>query len=246
MKMNANPYKRTYLISEDEYLMRGVAKPADHQVRLNAIALQDERNVHAADKVDVDEDDGHVLVVTKEKDCVAHTAEDDKTKMIVQQLRRHDERNLRVAPKDPTEEEEKEEDEKLRWENVPLDTARWDVLPQNIRTRAQLLITLVHRHAKVNRQQEFQHHTRAVSGSNIFDLVRWAVISVRAKKAKTPTGWSEFVHSLSINKTIPRTILSQHTLDEIEEIEQGRLPGKRAKLVVVKAPFFETLFPKDA
>ena len=172
--MNANPYKRMYLISEDEYLMRDkLPSPADQQVRLNAIALQDERNVHAADKVDIDEDEGHVVVVTKTKEDDVGDGKDDKTKMIARQLRRHDERNLRAAPKDekdPTE-DEKEEDEKLRWENVPLDTARWDVLPQNIRTRAQLLITLVHRFAKVNRQQEFQHHTRAVSGSNIFNLV---------------------------------------------------------------------------
>ena len=62
--MNANPYKRMYLISEDEYLMRAKPQPADQQVRLNAIALQDERNVHAADKVDIDEDEGHVVVVT--------------------------------------------------------------------------------------------------------------------------------------------------------------------------------------
>ena len=239
--MNANPYKRMYLISEDEYLMRGDKPPADQQVRLNAIALQDERNVHAAGKVDIDEDEGHVVVVTKTKE----DGEDDKTKMIAQQLRRHDERNLHAAPKDEREptDEEREEDEKLRWESVPLDTARWDTLPQNIRTRAQLLITLVHRFAKVNRQQEFQHHTRAVSGSNIFDLVRWAVIAIRGRRAKPPNGWSEFVHFLSRNKAIPRTILSQYTLDEIQEIEQGRLPGKRAKLVVVKSTFFETLFP---
>ena len=133
--------------------------------------------------------------------------------MIARQIKRHDERNLRAAPKDEKvpNEEDKEEDEKMRWENVPLDTARWDVLPQNIRTRAQLLITLVHRFAKVNRQQEFQHHTRAISGSNIFDLVRWAVIATRAKKSKAPTGWSEFVHFLAINKAIPRTILSKYT-----------------------------------
>ena len=101
--------------------------PADQQVRLNAIALQDERNVHAADKVDIDEDEGHVVVATKTTTSKedAGDGEDDKAKMIARQLRRHDERNLRAAPKnekDPTE-EEKEEDEKLRWENVLLDTA---------------------------------------------------------------------------------------------------------------------------
>ena len=140
--MNANPHKRMYLISEDEYLMRAKPQPADQQVRLNAIALQDERNVHAADKVDIDEDEGHVLVVTKtkenEKECIGPEcdADDDKTKMIARQIKRHDERNLRAAPKDEKEpnEEDKEEDEKMRWENVPLDTAYWDVLPQNIRT----------------------------------------------------------------------------------------------------------------
>ena len=58
-----------------------------------------------------------------------------------------------------------------------------------------------------------------------------------------PTGFSEFVHFLAINKAIPRTILSKYTLDEIEEDEQGRESGKRAKLVLVKEPFFETLFP---
>ena len=63
--MNANPYKRMYLISEDEYLMRAKPQPADQQVRLNAIALQDERNVHAADKVDIDEDDGRVSCINK-------------------------------------------------------------------------------------------------------------------------------------------------------------------------------------
>ena len=73
--MNANPYKCTYLISEDEYLMRAKPQPADQQVRLKVIALQDERNVHAADKVDIDEDDGHVLVAStktkeNEKECV--------------------------------------------------------------------------------------------------------------------------------------------------------------------------------
>ena len=76
--MNANPYKRMYLISEDEYLMRGGRNP-EQQARLNAILLQDEKNVHAAEKLETDDDDGHVIVTKaakKDPPCIG----DDCTK----------------------------------------------------------------------------------------------------------------------------------------------------------------------
>jgi hypothetical protein len=48
---------------------------------------------------------------------------------------------------------------------------------------------------------------------------------------------------LTINRAIPRSILSKYTLEEIERAEEGGKP-KRAKLAVVISPFFESLFPK--
>ena len=45
-----------YLVSEDEYIAMG--KHPEQQQRLNAIALQDEHNVHTADKQEVS-DEGH-------------------------------------------------------------------------------------------------------------------------------------------------------------------------------------------
>jgi hypothetical protein len=238
---NNNPYKRMYLVSEDEYVMMG--KHPDQQARLNAIALQDERNVHYADKVD-DDDNGQLVVATTTKHgedaCIgSDCAKDEANKLIARQLKFHDEKHMHVA-KDVAKEEKEIEDETLKWTNVPLDTARWDVLPQNIRTRAHLLITLVHRYAKVTNQQEFQHNTKAISGSNVFDLVRWALMPVRGRNRKAPIGWSEFLHFLTINKAIPRSILSKHTLEEIEQAEEQK--PKRAKLAIVTSPFFKTLF----
>ena len=183
--------------------------------------------MHAAEKLETDDDDGHVIVTKAEDstpcigdDCVKG---DETNKLPARQIQAHDETYLREATKvKNTDDDDIEEEKKMRWENVPLETARWDALPPNVKTRAHLLVTLVHHHAKVNNQQEFQHNTRAVSGSNIFDLVRWAVSFTRAKTARPPIGWSEFVHFLSINEAIPRSILSKYTLEEIENIEQDR------------------------
>jgi hypothetical protein len=192
---NVNPYKRMYLVSEHEY-MTGSKQQQQHpeqQARLNAIALQDEKNVRYADKLDYDEDDGHLIVAatSQNKQLAAANIEgtgDESNKLTARQIKFHDEKYMRVAKDVSKEETEEDEDQKLKWTNIPLDTFRWDVLPPNIRTRAHLLITLVHRYAKVNSQQKFQHHTKAVSGSNVFDLVRWAVISTRGRTAKAPFG----------------------------------------------------------
>ena len=249
--MNANPYKRMYLISEDEYLMRAVRTP-EQQARLNSILLQVKKNVHAAEKLETDDDDGHVIVTKAKKiedstPCIGDDCAkgDETNKLLARQIQAHDEKYLREATKVKNTDDDDIEEKKMRWENIPIETARWEALPSNIRTRAHLLITLVHQYAKVNSQQEFQHNTRAVSGSNIFDLVRWAVTGTRAKSARKPTGWCEFLHFLSINKAIPRSILSKYTLEEIEAIEQNRGTGKRAQIPVVTSSFFESLYPKD-
>ena len=118
-----------------------------------------------------------------------------------------------------------------------MDTAKWDVLAKNYQVQARLLYTLVSKYAKINDRQEFEKS----SSSNIFELGQWAVRPTRAKTTKAPIGWSEFLHFLSINKTIPRSILSKYTLDEIEQLNKSII--KKVKLTVPLPPFFETLFP---
>ena len=123
-----------------------------------------------------------------------------------------------------------------------MESFQWNALPHNVCTKARLLITLVHKYAKVTETQEFQHQSRLVAGSNIFDIVYYAVNPLRPKSSKPPLGWNEFLYFLSINKSIPRSILSNYTKVEIDDLENSRI--KKQKLSVPIPPFFETLFPK--
>ena len=66
----------------------------------------------------------------------------------------------------------------------------------------------------------------------------------RAKGVKAPQRWSAFLQFVSINKTIPRSVLSRITIRELDQFDNYRV--KKAKLSVPIPPFFETLFPDTA
>ena len=104
-----------------------------------------------------------------------------------------------------------------------------------------LLMQYVNKYASVSDQQEFVHRQKVLSGSNIFDLVYWAIKLTRAKNASPPHGWSEFLHFLSINKAIPKSILSKLTIVELENYNASKI--KSQKLSIEPPSTFETLFP---
>ena len=85
------------------------------------------------------------------------------------------------------------------------------------------MITLVQKYAKVTDAQEFQHQSRPIAGSNIFDIVYYAVHATRSKGSKPPIGWNEFLYFLSINKSIPRSILSRFTQVKVEDLEKTKI-----------------------
>ena len=60
---------------------------------------------------------------------------------------------------------------------------------------------------------------------------------MRAKHARPPAGWEHFLPFLSINKSIPRTLMSSLTADDINKYED-------AKIVPVKIPTvrYKTLY----
>ena len=185
--------------------------------------MQDEHNMQVADKQEVS-DEGHALQERK--------------------LEFHDEKHLHKAPKAFTTDKKDDAEETIRWDTVPLDSYQWNVLPANVHTKASLLITLVHKYAKVTDAQEFQHQSRPVAGSNIFDIVYFAVNPSRSHKtSRPPIGWNEFLYFLSINKSIPRSILNKFTQVEVEDLEKTRI--KKQKLSVPTPPFFASLFDKQ-
>ena len=131
-----------------------------------------------------------------------------------------------------------------------IDSFQFSVLPPNVRSKAHLLMTYVFKFGKVTRDNAFAINKDAqpISGSNVFDLVNWAEKLTGGKTARAPKGWEEFVQFLSINKAVPQTILSPHTLDDIEDFESGRI--KRVKVPAIKIISvlnqpFESLFSSD-
>jgi hypothetical protein len=205
-----NPYKKMYLVSEDEYMMTILGKQ--------------QQNID--EKV--------------EQQC--STIQEAETTLQKQNAAFHDEKYLHKAPLDNADDDKQTN---IKWENVPLETYTWDALPSSVRTKARLLITLVKQHAIITEQQEFQQscNIRPVSGSNIFDIIQYAVNTKRTVKSSknVPKGWNEFLTFLSINKVIPRSILSAQTLKEIAQLDNSKI--KKSKLTVLRSPFFETLFP---
>ena len=214
-----------YLINEDEYLMMG--KHPEQQARLNAIALQDERRVHPADKlVKYDEEEKSPLDLEKT--------------VLERKLNVYDEKHLHMAPI-VNSKPDRDEEEKVKWEDVHLEEDRWMQLPLAIRMKARLLMQYVNKYAGVTDQQEFVHRHKVLSNSNIFDLIYWAVKLTRARNATPPVGWNEFLNFLTINKAIPKSILSKFTINEIEQYNAGRIVS--SKLSIEPPSIFETLFP---
>jgi hypothetical protein len=214
-----------YLVSEDEYIMMG--KHPEQQARLNAIALQDERKVHVADKlVSPDEDPKTKLDIEKQ--------------IFERKLDFHDEKYLHRAPLVALNKDDDDE-EKIKWEDVHLEEGKWALLPVALRMKARLLMQFVNKYAGVSDQQEFVHRQKILSGSNIFDLVHWAIKLTRTKNASPPHGWSEFLHFLSINKAIPKSIFSKFTIMELDNYNASKI--KSEKLNIEPPSVFETLFP---
>ena len=123
-----------------------------------------------------------------------------------------------------------------------IDSYQFNVMPPNVRSKAHLLMTLVHQHGNVTKDNEFAITKDAapVSGSNVFDLVNWAEKLTRGKKARPPHGWEQFVRFLSINKAIPRTILSNHTIEDIRNYESGKI--KPVKVPAAHTTYFNKPF----
>ena len=212
--MNSSPYKRMYLVSEDEFatLNKQVnVNAADVILKHNAVKTQNEEKLVSAPVTGYEEDDNQERVMKERR------------------LQFHDDKHMHEAPKHNA----LDNDDDINWTNVPLDTYKWDILSKNIRAKARLLIMLVSKHANINDRQEFEHHV----GTNIYDLVQLAVKSVKGKKAKSPFGWKICLHFLCINKYIPRSVLSKLTLVEIDKLSLNKI--KKSKLEV---PFFESLF----
>ena len=224
MSLQQQPsYRKMYLVSEEEYRARFALTP-EQQARLNAIALRDEQVIYQGAKASQPPAFGPKL--TTDADVLgAVTAEPPETLW--------DERKMRMAREVGPAPEDLVGDERLG-ERIR-DVFDVDVLPPNIRNRARLLVTLVQKYAgpgagiKSDREFQASSESRPVAGSNVHDLVVWAVKDVRRKGRAPPRGWEEFLEFLNKHKAIPRTILSNTTMEELDRV--GARKVKRQSLL---------------
>ena len=206
-----NPYKRMNLISEDEYHMMHSKQPTP--VTAATADQQAKLNNIAAQDVK------NLRVVPIEQDLTTATEQ------------HNDEKYLHEAPK------VMQIDDDDETPKTSVESYKWDTIPKVIRSKAKLLMMYVCKYANVNDEHKLQLGNKVtIKGSNIFDLIQWAVKVVRAKSQQAPVGWTEFVNFLRINKAIPRqSLLNSMT---IAEIGVHQYPQK-AKLT----PFtFESLY----